>query len=180
MESDKQIYLIFQSQPQWVFLLLHEPPPVGVRFESVALKSIEKRVDGAWIPADASKEILIAEFQGYDDDLIYVRIVQEMALLRSQYPKRQIRGIVFFLESRFEPDSDPWREFVKVIYLDEALEQLSREDPEHPMVAVFAPLFERSEEVLESVAAKCYNRLDNAELDQKSVAALQEVFVSWL
>lgn len=105
MESDKQIYLIFQSQPQWVFLLLHEPPPVGVRFESVALKSIEKRVDGAWIPA-------------------------------------------------------------------------SREDPEHPMVAVFAPLFERSEEVLESVAAKCYNRLDNAELDQKSVAALQEVFVS--
>ena len=29
-------------------------------------------------------------------------------------------------------------------------------------------------------ASKRYNRLDNAELDRKSVAALQEVFLSWL
>ena len=136
MESDKQIYLIFQWQPQWVFLLLHESPPAGARFESVTLKTIEKRVDAAWIPADDSLAIVVAEFQGYDDHLIFVRIVQEMAMLRSQYPKRRVRGIVVFLESRFEPDSDPWREFVQVIYLDEALEQLSVEQPEHPMVAV--------------------------------------------
>ena len=91
-----------------------------------------------------------------------------------------IRGLVFFLESRFDPDSDPWREFVQVIYLDEALEQLSRDQPEHPMVAVFAPLFASSEEVLETEAAECYNRIDSPELDRASVAGLQEVFVSWL
>ena len=180
MESDKQIYLIFQWQPQWVFLLLHEAPPAGARFESVTLKSIEKRVDAAWVPADASLAILVAEFQGYDDNLIYVRIVQAMAMLRSQYPTREVRGLVFFLESRFDPDSDPWREFVQVIYLDEALGQLSREQPDHPMVAVFAPLFARSEEVLETEAAECYNRIDSPELDRASVAGLQEVFVSWL
>ena len=50
---------------------------------SVTLKSIEKRVDAAWVPADASLAILVAEFQGYDNNLIYVRIVQEMALLRA-------------------------------------------------------------------------------------------------
>ena len=98
MESDKQIYLIFQWQPQWVFLLLHESPPAGARFESVTLKSIEKRVDAAWIPADDSLAIVVAEFQGYDDNLIYVRIVQEMAILRSQYPKREVRGIIFDLD----------------------------------------------------------------------------------
>jgi flagellar biosynthesis/type III secretory pathway protein FliH len=103
-----------------------------------------------------------------------------MAMLRSQYPKREVRGLVFFLESRFDPDSDPWREFVQVIYLDEALEQLSREQPDHPLVAVFAPLFASSEEVLETEAAECYTRLDSPELDRASVAGLQEVFVSWL
>ena len=180
METDKQIYLIFQWQPQWVFLLLHETPPAGARFEALTLKSIEKRVDAAWVPADASLAILVAEFQGYDDGLIYVRIVQEMAMLRSQYPKREVRGLVFFLEARFDPDSDPWRQFVQVIYLDEALEQLSCEQPDHPMVAVFAPLFARSEEVLETEAAECYNRIDSPELDRASVAGLQEVFVSWL
>jgi len=163
-----------------VFLLLHEATPAGARFESVTLKSIEKRVDTAWVPADASLAVLVAEFQGYDDNLIYVRIVQEMAMLRSQYPKREVRGLVIFLESRFDPDSDPWREFVQVIYLDEALEQLSREQPDHPMVAVFAPLFARSEEVLEAEAAECYNRIDSPELDRASVDGLQEVFVSWL
>ena len=180
METDKQIYLIFQWQPQWVFLLLHETPPAGARFESVTLKSIEKRVDAAWVPSDTTLAIFVAEFQGYDDHLIYVRIVQAMAMLRSQYPKREVRGLVFFLESRFDPDSDPWREFVQVIYLDEALEQLSREQPDHPMVAVFAPLFASSEEVLETEAAECYTRLDSPELDRASVAGLQEVFVSWL
>ena len=85
MESDKQIFLIFQWQPQWVFLLLHETPPAGARFESLTLKSIEKRVDAAWVPSDATLAILVAEFQGYDDHLIYVRIVQAMAMLRSQY-----------------------------------------------------------------------------------------------
>ncbi len=101
-------------------------------------------------------------------------------MLRAQYPKREVRGLVFFLESRFDPDSDPWRELVQVIYLDEALEPLSRDQPDHPMVAVFAPLFARSEEVLETEAAECYNRIDNPELDRTSVAGLQEVFVSWL
>ena len=48
------------------------------------------------------------------------------------------------------------------------------------MEAVFTPLFAESDEVLEEEAAECYNRLDSAELDRKSVAALQEVFVSWL
>ena len=48
------------------------------------------------------------------------------------------------------------------------------------MVAVFAPLFAGSEEVLETEAAECYNRIDSPELDRASVAGLQEVFVSWL
>jgi len=52
-------------------------------------------------PADESLAILDAEFQGYDDGLIYVRIVQEMAMLRSQHPKREFRGLVIFLESHF-------------------------------------------------------------------------------
>jgi hypothetical protein len=41
-------------------------------------------------------------------------------------------------------------------------------------------LFARSEEVLETEAAECYNRIDSPELDRASVAGLQEVFVSWL
>ena len=52
-----------------------------------------------------------------------------MAILRSPYPKREVRGVVFFLESRYDPESAPWREFVEVVYLDEALEQLCRDQP---------------------------------------------------
>ena len=42
------------------------------------------------------------------------------------------------------------------------------------------PSFSRSEEVLESEAAECYNRMGSLELDRASVPGLQEVFVSCL
>ena len=37
-----------------------------------------------------------------------------------------------------------------------------------------------SEEVLETEAAECYNRIDSPELDRASVAGMQEAYVSWL
>jgi len=102
-----------------------------------------------------------------------VHFVGNYAMFRSQHPKREVRSLVFFLESRFDPDSDPWREFDEAIYLDEGLEHLSLVQPDHLMVAVSAPLFAKSEEVLETKAAECYNRTNSPKLDRASVAGLQ-------
>jgi hypothetical protein len=48
------------------------------------------------------------------------------------------------------------------------------------MVAVIGPSLPRSEEVLESDDAECYNRTVSRGLDRALLPGLREMFVRWL
>ena len=50
----------------------------------------------------------------------------------------------------------------------------------HPLVAVFRPLVESSNEKLAAVAADCYNQVALSDLDEHTKTVLTDVFVSWL
>lgn len=54
MHSDKQLYEIFEVNPQWLFELTGRTSPGPCKFVSITLKAIERRSDGLLLPELAS------------------------------------------------------------------------------------------------------------------------------
>jgi predicted transposase YdaD len=180
MKTDKQIFQIFQAQPQWVFLLAGQRSPGECRFESITLKAIESHCDGVLVPDAADEELTVVEVQGYNDVGIYERLVIEMALVQRQNGGRKVQGIILFLDESLDPRTEPWTKVVRSISLRESISQVQQTDPHHPLVAVFSPLLIESEEVLEREAAPCYNWIQASDLTETVRKTLAEVFINWL
>jgi predicted transposase YdaD len=180
MKTDKQIFQIFQAQPQWVFLLAGQPSPGKCRFEAITIKAIETHCDGVLVPDAADERLTIVEIQGYNDVEIYGRLVIEMVLVQRQNAGREVQGMILFLDESLDPKTEPWIRIVRSISLRESISEVQRNDPQHPLVAVFSPLLIESEEVLEREAAPCYNWIQVSELPDTVRKTLAEVFINWL
>ncbi len=180
MHSDKQLYQIFEVNPQWLFELTGRPSPGPCKFVSVTLKAIERRTDGMLLPDLLDKPITVAELQMQADSDIYQRVVIEMALLQVEHPGRAIEGMILFASRDLDPRTAPWAGIVASYYLDELLVKLAEQSPDHPLVAVFQPLLEPDENKLELRAAQYYNQITIYSANDRQRARLQEVFVDWL
>ena len=180
MKTDKQLYQIFAAKPEWLFELTGIPSPGKSELRSVALKAIEQTADALVIPDDSSQPLTIAEFQFQLDVTIYARTVIAMALTQLEHDQRRVRGMILFRSSAQDPDVEPWNRVVDCFHLDELLEKLKTNSPEHPLVAVFQPLMERSDNVLERQVVKYFRAIRDSELDESCRTTLIEVFASWL
>jgi hypothetical protein len=86
-----------------------------------------------------------------------------------------------FATRSLDPSEHPDRDKVQVVYLDEALAALAARNPNHPAIAVFAPLLttDRSE-----VATQCpqwYKTLQTTgALDPSQRTRYVDVFCSWV
>lgn len=180
MKNDKQIYLIFQAEPQWLYLLAGWQSPGPSRFESVTFKAIESRSDGILVCDAIEGPMTVVEVQGYYDQSIYARTALEMALLQKQNPHRVICGFILFLDPTLDPKTVPWTRIIQSISLVEAIAKLQQEDPHHPMIAVFQPLLIENDENLEKEAGLCYTRIKNSMLSEPTKEVLLEVFLSWI
>ena len=176
MKNDKQIYLIFQAEPQWLYLLAGWQSPGPSRFESVTFKAIESRSDGILVCNAVEGPMTVVEVQGYYDQNIYARTALEMSMLQKQNPHREIRGIILFLDPTLDPKTIPWTRIIQSISLAEAVNRVQKDDPHHPIIAVFQPLLIENSENLEREAGVCYARIKNSMLPQPS----KEVFLSWI
>lgn len=180
MRTDKQLCLIFEANPQWLFELLGLPSPGPCRFQSISLKAIEQTADGVVIPDALDAVVTVVEIQFQRDDDIYNRVVIEMALVQRKLAGRLVQGIILFADERLDPRTLPWCQVVKAHSLVETLTRLAAEQPSHPLVAVFRPLFEEDDEKLEQEAGSCYNQISTSDLDEPLKSVLLEVFINWL
>jgi len=57
MKTDTLFYELFQAAPQTFFELLQLTPPCPYRFESITVKTSEKRIDGVFEPTVAGQPI---------------------------------------------------------------------------------------------------------------------------
>jgi predicted transposase YdaD len=180
MQTDKQVFIIFQAVPQWLYLIRNKAAPEKVRLQSVVFKALEKRTDGALIPEDEELEIEIVELQAYDDPLVYSRVGIEMGMIQQQYPNRAVSGLIVFFDRSFDPQTKPWDQIIRAIYLIEVLKDLERQNPDHPLVAVFEPLIIEDREMLVQRAGACYNKIRASTLDDQTKDSLAEVYCSWM
>lgn len=180
MTTDKQVYLIFRTLPEMVYVLAGLPNPGVCHMESVSFKDIERTTDGLIVPDDESRPMCLFEVQFQLSATIYTRMAVSMALAQEPHLPREIQGVVFFARRAMDPATPPWPRIVHAVYLEEELLRLARNEPGHPLVAVFAPVFVEDESELEAAAAGYYHQLETASLTEAQRDTLMRVFFDWL
>ena len=89
MKSDAIFYELFQTAPQIFFELMQITPPCPYRFESLTVKTTEKRIDGILEPEQEGETIYFLEVQAFPDETIYWRTLREV----STYSVIKLQGV---------------------------------------------------------------------------------------
>jgi predicted transposase/invertase (TIGR01784 family) len=82
MRRDTIFYRLFQQSPTLLFELLPQPPADAARytFEAVEVKETGFRMDGIFLPPDASGIVYFGEAQFQLDELLYERMLAEISI----------------------------------------------------------------------------------------------------
>ncbi|KPA10044.1 hypothetical protein MHK_009746 [Candidatus Magnetomorum sp. HK-1] len=187
MKTDKELYKIFSAYPNYLFKCANIRKKTTYTMQSVTLKEFERRTDGLLAPKDPKAPTYITEFQAQKDANIYHRLAMEMASYAMMNQDCDIRGILVFLHKGLDPKTNPWHylskskdKFLKIVYLDEFLKELEKKQPNHPMVAVFKPLFEKDLNALKNNAYHWYQKIAKSRLPKDAKEHIQKAFISWL
>jgi predicted transposase YdaD len=106
MKSDALFYELFQTAPQIFFELLQITPPCPYHFESLTLKTTEKRIDGLLEPEQKGQPIYFLEVQASPDATIYWRTMREVSTYFEQRTDRnnnEWQAVVLWLDIADDP-----------------------------------------------------------------------------
>jgi len=141
---------------------------------------LERRTDAVIVPEALTPPLSVIEFQFGENPQIYTRTAQKMAAVQEEFDMREVQGIVFFGDAKFDPQTKPWTRIVRSIVLPDEVRRLAERHPEHPLVAVFQPLLAASETELEQKAGGFFRTIKRSKLKEGVKEALEEVFTNWL
>jgi predicted transposase/invertase (TIGR01784 family) len=90
MRRDSIFYQLFKQLPPLLFELLSQPPEDADRyvFEAVEVKETAFRIDGVFLPPDRYGLIYFAEVQFQLDELLYERMLSEIAIYTDRNRER--------------------------------------------------------------------------------------------
>jgi len=187
MKTDKELYRLFASCPDYLFDCAGIKVVETYQMKSVTFKDFEQRSDGLLESNSDNAPVYIAEFQAYSDNTVYHRLAIEMASYGKENPKKDVRGILVFTTSDIDPKTSPWHELtksekgvLKVVYLQDFLDKLEKDYPDHPLVAVSKPWRIEDPDVLKEKAGAWYKNIEKSNLDQKAREDFAEVFTRWM
>ncbi len=116
MKTDPLFYELFQAYPQIFFEIVQVIPLCPYRFESITVKSTEKRIDGVLEPTILGQPIYFAEVQAFPDKEIYWRVLRECSTYFEQRSKlRDTEWYAFVIWL----DKDDDKGFKKAVIKDE-------------------------------------------------------------
>jgi len=111
MKTDELFYEVFKIDPQSLFHLVQLPMEGIYSFESITVKSTEKRIDGFCKRIDGAGPHVFLEIQGYDDPKIYWRALREVCTYYEQNDDSvPFVLIVLFLDAAYDPGNFPLAE----------------------------------------------------------------------
>ena len=109
MQTDALFYELFMVEPESVFQLMQLKLEGKYSFESVTVKTTEKRLDGLCRRVDGTGPNVFVEIQGYDDPKIYWRVLREVATYYEQHDDTNpFIVIVLFLDKQDDPANFPF------------------------------------------------------------------------
>ncbi len=178
MQSDPHFQQLFQSHPDWLFDLLGEPVPPNCQFSSPVLKAVQRQLDG-YLTADGWPPTVV-EFQMARDEVIYYRIGMELAQVGVQVHPQRPSAVIVFASANLDPRTEPWCGFIRSIYLDEALDRLAKEHPDHLLLSVLFPLLQADESKLVAEGPQHYHRVQSAIEPQQDRDILLRILTDFL
>ena len=176
MKTDALFYELFQAAPQTFFELLQITPACPYRFESITVKTAEKRIDGVLEPVDTTAPLYFLEVQAFSDDVIYWRVMREVATYFEQRPAQKEttwQAIVLWLNPEDDPGlgtlkplaRKPHRRLLAV----DLLKLLKKLDEQALVLNVLRPLLAKSErEVRQHVVQWVENIRQTPNLDRQT------------
>ncbi len=155
--------------------------------ESLTLKETELRVDGFLESDQKNEPVYFVEFQAYQDDTIYHRVIKGMAIYGERNPRQIVRGMILFTKESLDPKTEPWYYLsrskspdFKVYYFDRMLRTLEKKEKNHPLVLVCKPYMVEDQEVLKSESKEWYKVLESEDMDKNLKDVYCTVFIRWM
>ncbi len=187
MKTDKEFYKLFAVAPEMLFELTGIQTKVAYTMKSITLKEFELRIDGFLESNRRDEPVYFVEFQAYQDDKIYHRIIKGMSIYGERYPERRIKGILFFTKESLDPKTRPWYFLRKsedqdfqVYYFDTLLRLLEEKEPDHPLVLIFKPYLIDERDTLREHSKDWYSKLERGKLPEELKETLCTVFIRWM
>ncbi|MFW5637164.1 MAG: DUF2887 domain-containing protein, partial [Thermodesulfobacteriota bacterium] len=108
MKTDELFYELFRFSPESLLELVRLDVQGPYRFESITVKSTEKRFDGYFKNMSGSGPDIFLEIQGYRDNSIYWRLFREICSFHEQRNNdRPFAAIVLFIDKSLDPGNPP-------------------------------------------------------------------------
>ncbi len=168
MKTDSLFYELFKAHPASLFELAGLKADGKYVFESITVKSTEKRMDGFFRRADGEGLNGFLEVQGYDDRMIYWRLFREISTRYEQTKSRKpFVAIILFVDKKYDPKNCPVK-FVPPnrlirLYLPKCLKALG--DKASPLT-ILKPLVLSDKEKLPETVPKWKAEIDSLKLSE--------------
>ncbi len=108
MKTDGLFYELFRFSPESMLELVQLDVSGPYRFESITVKSTEKRFDGYFKNVGDKGPDIFLEIQGYRDHNIYWRLFREICAFHEQRKDhRPFVAVVLFIDARLDPGNPP-------------------------------------------------------------------------
>jgi len=177
MKTDSLFYELFKLHPACLFELAGLEADGEYVFESITVKSTEKRMDGFFRSTDGSGQNIFLEVQGYDDEAIYWRFLREISVYYELTEKRlPFVAIILFIDKKYDPKNCPVK-FVPPnrlirLYLPKCLKALG--DRASPLT-VLKPIVLSDKEKLPEAVPKWKTEIDSMKLPESTNKVLIEL-----
>ena len=108
MKTDTLFYELFEFDPQSFFQLVQLDIDDEYVFESMTIKTTEKRLDGFFKGKKGKGPHVFLEVQGYDDPKIYWRLFRKICTYYElKDDNTKFIAFVLFLDEKYEPGNVP-------------------------------------------------------------------------
>lgn len=120
MKTDELFYELFKIDPKSLFRLVRLKLEGEYTFESITVKTAEKRIDGYSRRTDGVGPNVFAEFQGWDDPNIYWRSFREVCMFHEATGATvPFVLIIVFIDPKYDPgnppmDVEPPNQFIRI------------------------------------------------------------------
>ena len=186
MRTDHALGELFSCDPDLIKLLVRLPENGHYHMKSDVIKAVDRQVDACFMPEEAGLPLIVCEFQGYNDDHIYYRLLSGAGLAGERNSQYTVHALLVFIDDKHDPMTEPWHSLgrsgfpgFQVVYLREIYDHLRKQEPHHPVVALFGLLIE-SKEKLKSASRKGYLSIQNAALSERLRDTYAKIYAYWL
>ncbi|MCP4348171.1 MAG: DUF2887 domain-containing protein [Desulfobacterales bacterium] len=177
MKTDALFYELFRTDPRSLFDLTNLDIEGEYAFESITVKTTEKRLDGFFKRTDGLGPIIFLEVQGYNDPEIYWRSFREVSTWYEQTGSdAPFVLIVLFIDKKYRPKKCPLRSAppnrIIRLTLEDCLKSLG---DTAGALTVLKPFGLSDREKLSEAAAGWKNEIDSLNLPEHKTEKLTEL-----